>query len=405
MAFVQVRGRLNSRCSVLLNLYRYSDATRNEFIRVLGSIKKRLWLSHRAAHEYFENRLTVIAQQEKAYEHAVKTIQALQDDLSNARQHPFISDKLMRRLSGVLGEVVDELGSAKAVHENRASSDEIRESIGDIFAGKVGVPYTDKQLDAICEDGESRYARKIPPGYKDGGKEEDTSSGTSRHRKYGDLVIWRQIIDLASEAKRGVIFINDDKKEDWWLIARGKMLGPRPELISEFRQATSQAFYMYQADRFLEYAAKHLKQVVTSESMDEIRDLRKRDLARRAEMLRRREDAMRLRQEEAMLRASVHEAAKRLQSLHARMAYLEEKERQFQHGRAVCQERLDRSHGEDHESLEKLLEFKAKADSAQRELMRVHEELATIEREHAVALERLEGLERMAEQLREPGGA
>src|SRR5271157_1543664 len=83
--------------NILLNLYRYSDKTRNEFIMVLKTMKDRLWLPHRAAQEYFENRLTVISQQEKAYDDAVKTIQALRADLTNMRQHPFLSEKLMQK--------------------------------------------------------------------------------------------------------------------------------------------------------------------------------------------------------------------------------------------------------------------------------------------------------------------
>ena len=204
--------------NILLNLYRYSDATRNEFIGVLKAIKDRLWLPHRVAQEYFGNRLQVISQQERAYEEAVKTIQTLQADLSNARQHPFLSDKLMNKLTEVLAEVVQELESAKATHAKRTSSDEIQEAIGDLFNGRVGPPYPDGQLETIWKEGEDRYARKVPPGYMDDGKDEGTSSGTHNHRKYGDLVVWRQIIDRATEARKGIIFVNDDKKEDWWLI-------------------------------------------------------------------------------------------------------------------------------------------------------------------------------------------
>lgn len=54
--------------NILLNMYRYSDHTRREFIKILKAIEDRLWLPHQAAQEYFENRLQVISQQEKAYE-------------------------------------------------------------------------------------------------------------------------------------------------------------------------------------------------------------------------------------------------------------------------------------------------------------------------------------------------
>ena len=48
--------------NILLNFYRYSDSTRNEFLRILQKIKSRVWLPHRAAEEYFNNRLSVIDQ-------------------------------------------------------------------------------------------------------------------------------------------------------------------------------------------------------------------------------------------------------------------------------------------------------------------------------------------------------
>ena len=75
--------------NILLNLYRYSDATRNEFLRILTKLKDRTWLPHRAAEEYLNNRLTVIDQQETSYDETVKLIEKLQLDLDNARQHPF----------------------------------------------------------------------------------------------------------------------------------------------------------------------------------------------------------------------------------------------------------------------------------------------------------------------------
>ena len=113
------------------------------------------------------------------------------------------------------------------------SSDEIRDAIGDLFEGRVGPPYSDEQLETICKEGQERYTLKIPHGYKDEGKDETTLYGLSNYncRKYGDLLIWRQIIDRATEAKKGIIFVNDDKKEDWWLIFRGKTLGCSTTII------------------------------------------------------------------------------------------------------------------------------------------------------------------------------
>ena len=51
--------------NILLNLYRYSDSTRDEFINLLKKLNSRIWLPNRSAEEYLNNRLTVIDQQEK----------------------------------------------------------------------------------------------------------------------------------------------------------------------------------------------------------------------------------------------------------------------------------------------------------------------------------------------------
>lgn len=362
--------------NILLNLYRYSDTTRKEVLQVFKAIKDRIWLPHRAAQEYFNNRLAVIAQQEKAYEEAIKTIQALQGDLSNARQHPFLSDKLMQKLSAVLEEVVAELEGNKGVHANRTQADEIQEAIGGLFSGRVGAPYSDELLENICREGEDRYARKVPPGYKDEGKDE-TSPVLSKYRKYGDLIIWHQIMDKANEVKKGIVFVNDDKKDDWYLIFRGKTLGPRPELISEFLEKCGQSFYMYQADRFLEFTADHLKQQITPASVNEIRDLRRQDLARRNRLLK-------LREEEAMLRAEAREAEHRLSASQARMAVLLQKAKELQHWQAIRQERLSASDVQDSERLDEMFMSKKNAEVAETELRQLRQELEAIQREYAM---------------------
>lgn len=111
--------------NILLNLYRYSDHTRKEFIRILKTIEDRLWLPHQAAQEYFENRLQVIAQQEKAYDETTKAIEELQNDLKNTRQHPFISEKSLKQLTSVFSSVTRELTKNKKVHSTRTTEDEI----------------------------------------------------------------------------------------------------------------------------------------------------------------------------------------------------------------------------------------------------------------------------------------
>src|SRR5262245_43837167 len=77
--------------NVLLNVYRYTQATRESFLEILSRLKERIWLPHQAAWEYQENRLGVISDQHKPYEDIPKQLSALLSQLrSDYPRHPFI---------------------------------------------------------------------------------------------------------------------------------------------------------------------------------------------------------------------------------------------------------------------------------------------------------------------------
>jgi hypothetical protein len=128
---------------------------------------------------------------------------------------------------------------------------------------------TDVQLKSLALEGEERYKNEIPPGYRDGKKD---ASGDP-FRKYGDLIIWKQIINKAKEATKPVIFVTDDKKDDWWLEQSGRTIGPRAELLQEFIAETSNNFWMYTVDRFIAEAAHIRNTKVNAEVIAEIRGL------------------------------------------------------------------------------------------------------------------------------------
>jgi hypothetical protein len=118
------------------------------------------------------------------------------------------------------------------------------------------------------KEGQLRYENQIPPGYKDSRK---------KGNKFGDLVVWKQIIDYAKEIKKPIILVSDEKKDDWWREFKGETLGPRPELIHEIKLETGMDFYMYKADQFIKYAKKHLGEDLDEEVFEEIKRIREED--------------------------------------------------------------------------------------------------------------------------------
>ncbi len=171
----------------------------------------------------------------------------------------------------------DELSRNKEVHTRRISNDEIKESISKIFEGRVGQPFEKEKLEKLIIEGEERYKQKIPPGFKDGSKSTETEVFAEKCREFGDLIVWKQVLEHSIEIDKGIVLVTDDKKEDWWERFKGKTVGPRPELVKEFKDNANNTFHMYQAVRFLELARENLGVQVSPEIVEEIREVRRRD--------------------------------------------------------------------------------------------------------------------------------
>ena len=271
--------------NILLNLYRYSENTRNELIKLMEGLSDQIWLPHRAAEEFLQNRTTVIGAQIDAYKSASEQIASFKTTLENSRSHPFISQRLLAKTQNVFNDLESELSRNKESNEELILTDPIKNQIGDVFEGRVGNGFDDKELERLIDEGAKRYSEKQPPGYKDysAKKVEADASLKERTRAFGDFIIWEQIILHAASVDKGVILITDDRKDDWWERVKGKTIGPRPELVAEFAFRVGKLFHMYQADRFLETARERLHQDISSESLDEIRKVRESAMVRRSQ--------------------------------------------------------------------------------------------------------------------------
>ena len=55
--------------NVLLNLYRYSESTKNSLIDLIKKIEDRVFLTHQVGLEFNRNKYEIIAAQENAHKH------------------------------------------------------------------------------------------------------------------------------------------------------------------------------------------------------------------------------------------------------------------------------------------------------------------------------------------------
>ncbi|GEM_PF-4582067 len=143
-----------------------------------------------------------------------------------------------------------------------------------MIEGCIGESFSDDELSKIYKEGQDRYARLVPPGYKDLDK--------PIPERYGDLVLWKETLRYGATHKCAAIIVTDDNKEDWIWRTHGKTISIRPELRREYHDAANQPIWLYTPERFMQEASKSIGQTVKPDVLTEI--------SQQTENARRRED-------------------------------------------------------------------------------------------------------------------
>jgi PIN like domain len=243
--------------NVLLNVYRYSPAAREQLLVALTSVQDRLFIPHQAALEYFRNRMAVLTEQLTAKEQMRSGI----DDAVNGLLSMLASThkKLGRRdepqelliqakskLSTLREELLETEDSWLPTEDPR--DDVLHPRVVEVVRGRIGSCYSDERRAELVALSAKRYAAQVPPGYKDADKPAELAAG--------DLILWMQVLDHAEHTKRPVVLVTDDTKEDWVWEEKGRTIGPRPELVREMHQRAGVSFLLYTPSRFLAYASQ-----------------------------------------------------------------------------------------------------------------------------------------------------
>lgn len=152
--------------NVLLNLYRYSPATRQELEKALSAVKERLFLPHQSGKEFLRNRLNVTAGQAEEYARAIKTIKELSETLSNRKKHPFLPEDQHQAFVERFSELCGHLEGQRSVLLTRMTGDEILSFVESTFETKTGLPLAPEVMKTVASEGDQRYQNDVPPGYE-----------------------------------------------------------------------------------------------------------------------------------------------------------------------------------------------------------------------------------------------
>lgn len=237
--------------NVLLDLYRASSQTTEDVLKNLNEIFASVWLPYQVIEEFKENQEEVKTKSYNKYHDVTKDVNSLikkfDNELSNKFkrygkfQFPKIHElrkiiethtkAIEKEAKEFRNKVEDEIKNNKLL----LREDPILKFVRKIEQeGNVGDPLSSQKLLEIFEEGERRYAYRLPPGYEDIGK---NKSDSSNHKQFGDLIIWKSILEKSKSSDKPIIFITEDVKEDWWHLNENKeIIEPRKELVAEFNE-------------------------------------------------------------------------------------------------------------------------------------------------------------------------
>ncbi|WP_405187955.1 PIN-like domain-containing protein [Streptomyces anulatus] len=246
--------------NILLSLYEYTPAARQQVLDALRNVQPLLWLPHQVGLEFFQNRHRVITGRKKALEESQRIlrnkitdakkalrearthtqnmlIRYAQDTEASSKLEKQISDKEINSLLGDISSTLE--GQASRLREYDISvspngeGDAVLSQVAALFGDQIASPPNPKLTRQRVEEASLyRFPNLIPPGFKDAGK--GTALASS-----GDFLLWEETIShmSASEVRSHLLFVSNDTKEDWYQPSGEGRSEPRPwpYLKSEMR--------------------------------------------------------------------------------------------------------------------------------------------------------------------------
>lgn len=263
----------------LLNVFRFTPEASKEYFEIIQSIQDKIYIPYLVALEFhFHKSETLLLNEINVTKFkndfsknwnkvksdvAKKLFSSLtfRNDLQQNELTTFLSNLLNSDKLDIESKLIEKISS---ISDNQKNTFEI---LIQIMESKTGEKYTQEWIEEIEKDGEKRYTNNIPPGFNDSSKKESRCyNGIKYQQKFGDLIIWKDIIRKAKEDKiKNVIFVTSDGKRDSktdlnYKVYIGKdgggkdkyqIVGPRIELLEELKNETGADFYLMDELEFM----------------------------------------------------------------------------------------------------------------------------------------------------------
>lgn len=240
--------------NVYLRLYDYSPQFADFGIQCLSAIKDALMVTYTTGLEYKKHYMAKYAAAKTKIENYNKKLdeitQKFRTDISNEferiEQYHFpdtdelkaIAITKIDEIKSLFDEYYDNHELLVSANEQYLLCDPVKDFF-DTLSGQILSPYTIDRIYELCDEGKKRFKNNTPPGFKD--KDKDGI------RQYSDYILWSEILDYSSGAKKDIVFVTDDVKTDWWENSTdesGNLVRSfHAKLVTEFAKRTGQTIY------------------------------------------------------------------------------------------------------------------------------------------------------------------
>ena len=281
----------------LLNVFRFTPEASKEYFEIIQSIQDKIYIPYLVALEFHFHKSEALLLNEvnvtkfknnfsknwnKVKSEAAKTLfsgLSYRNDKDNKELITYLSDLLNSKELDIENKLVEKISS---ISKNQTN---IFNALVEIIQSKTGERYEQNTIINIEKEGDERYKNEIPPGFNDANKKLSRSyNGIKYQQKFGDLIIWKDIINKAKEDRiKHVIFVTSDGKRDSktdlnYKVCVGndgngkkkyQIIGPRIELIEEMKNETGADFYLMDE---LEFMKQFSQEEVSSQVAKSISD-------------------------------------------------------------------------------------------------------------------------------------
>lgn len=264
--------------NVLLNLYRQSRKASSQMIEIMKALKGRVFLPHQVGVEFHRHREDEIAKQVNAFENVRKSLKSIPARFQEEHsRHPCIP------IGDIVGAISDcvEKQIAKVTESQKANQlnffandDPILPILDDVFAECCEAPCDQATDDALKKKVEERVQSNVAPCCVSTGK---IATPAANNPHMGDGRVWFQIVKLAEGAKKPIVFVTGDQKQNWWrtvkIGSKEQPVGPHFQLIRDVESVSENRFLMYTQEQFLSEAPKYLGVAEPTEAIKEVKQI------------------------------------------------------------------------------------------------------------------------------------